>query len=176
MVVPDVDRGSQRAVGHCHDHRQSDWPLPVLASWGAAVGAVAGAVLGLVSAPLLSSLDGPPARHVLPLSTAYSICDFTGSPAALDLTFSEARVFYLGNAAITTVAAGIVLVPSVPLVTVLVSTQTLNAVLLVPLLVLMTRMARDRTILGSHIVSRWASAAQVLTVIFVVACVLFLVV
>jgi NRAMP (natural resistance-associated macrophage protein)-like metal ion transporter len=120
--------------------------------------------VGLIGAALL-------AAAVLPLSTAYSICDFTGSEAALDATFSEARMFYLSNAAITAVAAAVVLVPGVPLVTLLVSTQTLNAILLLPLLVLMQRLSRDRTVLGAHVVSRGWAAVQAAVVVAVFVCV-----
>jgi Mn2+/Fe2+ NRAMP family transporter len=125
--------------------------------------------VGLIGAALL-------AAAILPLSTAYSVCDFTGSEAALDCTFSDARLFYLTNIAITTIAAGIVLVPAIPLVPLLVSTQMLNAVLLVPLLVLMTRLSRDPSILGAHVVSRPLAAAQVLVVVAVLACVVLLLV
>ena len=124
--------------------------------------------LGLIGAALL-------AAAVLPLSTAYSICDFTGSEAALDCSFAEARLFYVSNAAITIVGAAIVLVPSVPLVPLLVSTQMLNAVLLVPLLVLMTKLARDPAILGDQVVTRRAAAAQWLVVAAVMACVALLI-
>ncbi len=120
--------------------------------------------VGLIGAALL-------AAAILPLSTAYSICDFTGSEAALDASFSQARVFYVSNVAITTVAAGIVLIPSIPLVPLLVSTQMLNAVLLIPLLVLMARLARDRSVLGEHVVSRVLAAVQIAVVVAVVACV-----
>ncbi|HWU22357.1 MAG TPA: divalent metal cation transporter [Nocardioides sp.] len=125
--------------------------------------------VGLIGAALL-------AAAVLPLSTAYSICDFTGSPAAVDLTFGEARSFYLSNLAITAVAAGIVLVPSMPLIPLLVSTQMLTAVLLVPLLILMTRLGRDPDVMGRYAVGRWVTAAQTITVIAVIACVAMLLV
>jgi Mn2+/Fe2+ NRAMP family transporter len=82
--------------------------------------------IGLIGAAVL-------AAAILPLSTAYSVCDLTGSPAALDSRFSEARLFYLTHVAVTAVAASLVLLPRVPLVPLLVGTQTLNAVLLVPL-------------------------------------------
>jgi len=58
----------------------------------------------------------------------------------------------------------------------LVSTQMLNAVLLVPLLVLMTRLSRDSSVLGGHVVSRPLAAALVVVVVAVVACVALLVI
>ena len=124
--------------------------------------------VGLIGAALL-------AAAVLPLSTAYSICDFTGSEAALDAPFSEARLFHLANLAITVAAASVVLVPGVPLVALLVSTQTLNAVLLLPLLVLMLLLSRDDTVLGAYVVSRGWAAIQTRIVLAVFACVAMLV-
>ena len=66
------------------------------------------------------------------------------------------------------------LVPGVPLVRLLVSTQTLNAVLLLPLLVLMVRLSRDPVVLGGHVVSRGWAAVQVLVVVAVLVCVVLL--
>jgi Mn2+/Fe2+ NRAMP family transporter len=123
--------------------------------------------VGLIGAALL-------AAAVLPLSTAYSVCDLTGSTASLDSRFRDARLFYCVDIAISAVAAGLVLLPGVPLVTLLVSTQTLNAVLLVPLLLAVQRLARDRDLMGEHVVSRAASVAQLLVLLAVSGCVLLL--
>jgi Mn2+/Fe2+ NRAMP family transporter len=123
--------------------------------------------VGLIGAALL-------AAAILPLSTAYSICDLTGSQAALDSSFREARLFYLSDVAVTVVAAGLVLLPQVPLMTLLVSTQTLNAVLLVPLLGAMQLLSRDHDVLGAHVVTRWTAAAQLLVLTGVIASVVVL--
>lgn len=118
--------------------------------------------IGLIGAAVL-------AAAILPLSTAYSVCDLTGSPAALDSRFSEARLFYITHVAVTAVAASLVLLPRVPLVPLLVSTQTLNAVLLVPLLVVMHRLSRDRETMGDLVVSPGIAVAQVATLVMVCA-------
>jgi Mn2+/Fe2+ NRAMP family transporter len=123
--------------------------------------------VGLIGAALL-------AAAILPLSTAYSICDLTGSQAALDSKFREAPLFYLSNITVTAVAAVLVLLPHVPLVRLLVSTQTLNAILLVPLLVVMQLLSRDPDVLGGHIVNRWVATAQLLVLVGVLASVVVL--
>ena len=123
--------------------------------------------LGLIGAAVL-------AAAILPLSTAYSVCDLTGSPAALDSSFSHARLFYLTHVVVTTVAASLVLLPQVPLVPLLVSTQTLNAVLLVPLLVVMHLLSRDRDTMGDLVVSRRVAAAQAVVVALVCGCVVLI--
>jgi Mn2+/Fe2+ NRAMP family transporter len=124
---------------------------------GPVAGHLAGALfaVGLVGAALL-------AAAVLPLSTAYSVCDLTGSPAGLDAPFTKARVFYLSDIAVTGVASALVLLPHVPLVPLLVGTQTLNAILLLPLLVAMHLLSRAEDVMGTHVVRRWRSAAQLI--------------
>jgi Mn2+/Fe2+ NRAMP family transporter len=97
--------------------------------------------VGLIGAAVL-------AAAILPLSTAYAVCDLTGSPAALDSTFDVARLFYVTDVLVTALVASLVLLPQVPLVPLLVSTQTLNAVLLVPLLVVMHLLSRDPDTMG----------------------------
>jgi Mn2+/Fe2+ NRAMP family transporter len=120
--------------------------------------------IGLVGAALL-------AASVLPLSTAYSVCEFTGSESALDDRFGQARTFYLGFILVTAVSAGVVILPGVPLVTVLVLTQVLNAVLLLPLLVFMLVVARDRELMGAYAAGRGATALYVGTIGAIAVCV-----
>jgi Mn2+/Fe2+ NRAMP family transporter len=120
--------------------------------------------LGLIGSAVL-------AAAILPLSTSYSICEFVGTDAALDDTFDQARLFYLGYVGTSLLAMVIVLVPSIPLVTILVGTQALNAVLLVPLLVLFRRISRDEDVMGEHVARPVLSAAYLVTTAFVALCV-----
>ena len=83
--------------------------------------------IGLVGAALL-------AASILPLSTAYSVGDLTGQPAALDDGPKDAPLFYATFGAMTFFAAGLILLPGVPLIRVLVLTQILNAILLLSLI------------------------------------------
>ena len=84
---------------------------------------------GLLGAALL-------AASILPLSTAYSVAEAFGSESELDDEFGQARLFYGTYAIVVVVAVAVVLVPGISLVPILFGTQVLNAVLLVPLLVL----------------------------------------
>ena len=120
--------------------------------------------MGLIGAAFL-------AASVLPLSTAYSVCEYAGIEAAVNDTFREARPFYLTFGAVTLIGALAVLTPNVPLVTVLVATQVLNAVLLVPLLFAMVGIGRDRDLMGPFTVGRTATIAYGITTVVVVLCV-----
>jgi NRAMP (natural resistance-associated macrophage protein)-like metal ion transporter len=99
--------------------------------------------VGLVGAALL-------AASILPLSTAYSVSDLTGRPAAINDGYAEAPLFYGTFAAITVISAILVLIPGAPLITILLWTQVLNAVLLLPLLCYMFGIARDKRLMGEY--------------------------
>ena len=98
---------------------------------------------GLLGAALL-------AVAVVPLSTAYSVAETFGTESRLDDSFREARIFYATYLGTMAVAAGIVLIPSVPLVPVLYLSQALNAILLVPLLIVLNRLSGDTKLMGEH--------------------------
>lgn len=120
--------------------------------------------VGLIGAALL-------AASILPLSTAYSVCEYAGVEAALDDTYHDAKTFYVTYGAVISFGAGAVMLPGAPLVTVLVTTQILNAVLLVPLLLVMVGIGRDEDLMGEFAIGRLATYCYGLVTAVVVACV-----
>lgn len=120
--------------------------------------------VGLIGAGVL-------AASILPLSTAYSVCEYMGVEAALDDSFGDARPFYLTYGAVVAVAAALLLIPGAPLVTILVVTQVLNAVLLLPLLLFLLGVARDGDLMGEWVATRPAVVAYTATIVLVGACV-----
>lgn len=124
--------------------------------------------VGLIGAALL-------AASILPLSTAYSVCEYAGAEAALDDTWEDAKTFYVTYGAVISLGAGAVLLPGTPLVAVLVTTQILNAVLLVPLLIVMVGIGRDEDLMGEFAIGRLATCCYGLATSVVVACVAALV-
>jgi Mn2+/Fe2+ NRAMP family transporter len=123
--------------------------------------------VGLIGAALL-------AASILPLSTAYSVCEYAGVEAALDDPYSEAKTFYVTFGLVTVLGAAVVLVPNVPLVTILVATQVLNAVLLIPLLLAMIGIGRDGDLMGRFVVGRSGTVVYGLTAAVVLLCVVAL--
>ena len=105
---------------------------------------------------------------------AYSVCEFAGLEAAIDDPYTEARTFYLTYGIITMIGTAIVLTPNVPLVTILVGTQVLNAVLLIPLLIAMVGLGRDRDLMGDVATGRAGTLVYGLTTVAVVLCVVTL--
>jgi Mn2+/Fe2+ NRAMP family transporter len=99
--------------------------------------------LGLFGASML-------AASVLPLSTAYAICGAFGWERGVSYRWREAPVFNGLYTVLIVVAAVFVLVPGLPLIQVILGTQTLNGVLLPVVLVFLVRLANDRRIMREH--------------------------
>lgn len=121
--------------------------------------------VGLIGAALL-------AASILPLSTAYSLSDLTGRPAALDDGYAEAPLFYGTFGAITFISAGLILLPGAPLITILIWTQVLNAILLLPLLCYMFGISRDKRLMGEFRASRRMQAMYLAIIAMVAFCIL----
>jgi Mn2+/Fe2+ NRAMP family transporter len=99
--------------------------------------------LGLFGASML-------AASVLPLSTAYAICGAFGWERGVSYSWSDAPVFNGLYTALIALAALFVLLPGLPLIQVIVATQTLNGILLPVVLIFLVRLASDRELLGDH--------------------------
>jgi Mn2+/Fe2+ NRAMP family transporter len=99
--------------------------------------------LGLFGASML-------AASVLPLSTAYAICGAFGWERGVSYRWHEARVFNALYTLLIALAAAFVLVPGLPLIQVILATQTLNGLLLPVVLVFLVRLANDASIMGRH--------------------------
>jgi NRAMP (natural resistance-associated macrophage protein)-like metal ion transporter len=119
--------------------------------------------VGILGAAVLASA-------VVPLSTAYSVCEFVGHEAGLDTGFGGARLFYVSHVVVSGLAVGAVLWPGLPLVPVLVLTQVLNAVLLLPLLVFLYVLARDPAVTDGRPVHGWRAAFYLVVIVAVTAC------
>jgi len=119
---------------------------------------------GLLGAALL-------AASILPLSTAYSVGEALGVEAALDDRVRAAPIFYGTFGVVTAVGAAIVLVPGAPLVPILFLTQALNAVLLLPLLVAIYGIVRDRELMGEHTLTPLGAAAALGAIGLITVCV-----
>jgi Mn2+/Fe2+ NRAMP family transporter len=117
---------------------------------------------GLLGASIL-------AASILPLATAYSVSEVFGQEAKLDDPIHEAPVFY-GTFAVVIVTAG-VLVPGAPLVPILYLSQALNAILLLPILVFVVGITRDRALMGEHASGRVGTVLAVVAIVLLALCV-----
>lgn len=99
--------------------------------------------LGLANASLF-------AASILPLATAYSVCEGLGLEAGVNRRFGEAPEFYWLYTAIIAVGAGMILVPGVPLLKIILLSQVANGVLLPAILVFMALLVNRPELMGDR--------------------------
>jgi Mn2+/Fe2+ NRAMP family transporter len=90
------------------------------------------------------------AASVLPLSTSYAICGAFGWERGVSYSWSEAPVFNGLYTALIVLGALFVLLPGLPLIQVIIATQTLNGLLLPVILIFLVRLANDPDVLGER--------------------------
>jgi Mn2+/Fe2+ NRAMP family transporter len=94
------------------------------------------------------------AASILPLSTAYTVCEGLGFESGVGKKFSEAPVFYWLYTILIVVGAGVILIPDLPLVKISVFSQVVNGVAVPPILVLMLLLVNKKDLMGDFVNSR----------------------
>ena len=110
------------------------------------------------------------AASILPLSTAYTVCEGLGFESGLDRKFGEAKVFYwLYTILVGAGAFAVLLIPDRLLIKVTVLSQVLNGVLLPPVLIYMLLLINKRRLMGRYVNSRVFNViAWITTVVIIV--------
>jgi NRAMP (natural resistance-associated macrophage protein)-like metal ion transporter len=94
------------------------------------------------------------AASILPLSTAYSVCEGLGFESGVNKGFKDAPVFYWLYTLMIVVGAGVVLLPRFPLVRMILFSQVLNGVLLPVILIFMLLLVNRKDLMGDWTNSR----------------------
>jgi Mn2+/Fe2+ NRAMP family transporter len=108
------------------------------------------------------------AASILPLSTAYSVCEGLGFESGVNRRIREAPIFYFLYTFLIVIGAGVVLIPKFPLVRMMVFSQVLNGVLLPFILIFMVILVNKRDLMGDWVNPRWFNWASWATVVIMV--------
>jgi NRAMP (natural resistance-associated macrophage protein)-like metal ion transporter len=113
---------------------------------------------GLLNASVFSAA-------ILPLSTAYAVCEALGWETGVDRRPREAPGFFAIYTLMILLGAAPILLPRAPLVAIMFWSQTLNGLLLPLVLLVMLKLINDPEIMGRHVNSvgvnlvAWGTAA-----------------
>lgn len=99
--------------------------------------------MGLLNASLF-------AASILPLSTAYTVCEGLGFESGLDRKFSEAPFFYWLYTLLIAVGGGVILIPNLPLVKISILSQVVNGAVLPFVLIFMLLLINKKELMGEH--------------------------
>lgn len=100
--------------------------------------------LGLLNASVFSAA-------ILPLSTAYVVCEAFGFEAAVNRKWSEAPIFFSIYTGLIVMGAIVILLPIKSLVDAMMASQTLNGVLLPIILIVMLKLVNDKKLMGNFV-------------------------
>jgi NRAMP (natural resistance-associated macrophage protein)-like metal ion transporter len=108
------------------------------------------------------------AASILPLSTAYTVCEGLGFEAGVNRRMGEAPVFYTLYTLLIAVGAGVVLIPGFPLVRMIVLSQVLNGMLLPFVLIPMVVLINKRDLMGEWVNPRWFNFVSWIVVVVMI--------
>ena len=116
--------------------------------------------VGLIGASFLAAC-------VLPLTTAFVICEAFGWEAGVDFTWQEAPMFKGILTFTIAFSALVVLIPGINLMAVMIFSQFVCGLILPVLLVFMALLSRDKHVMGKYVVGKAFSILIWLTVAIV---------
>jgi Mn2+/Fe2+ NRAMP family transporter len=88
---------------------------------------------------------------ILPLATAFFVCEAFGFEAGIDKEWDEAKEFYILYTGLLVISALIILIPGAPLIKISLWSQVINGMLLPVVLVSMILLVNNKKIMGKHI-------------------------
>ena len=100
--------------------------------------------LGLFNASLF-------AASILPLSTAYTVCEGLGFESGVGRKFSEAPAFYWLYTALIVAGGAVILIPGIPLVKIIVLSQVVNGAVLPFVLIFMLFLINKKELMDEYV-------------------------
>jgi NRAMP (natural resistance-associated macrophage protein)-like metal ion transporter len=94
------------------------------------------------------------AASILPLSTAFVVCEGMGWENGVNKKFSEAPQFYGLYSLLIFLGAGIILLPGIPLFPVMYISQVINGIVLPVLLIFILVLINDKKLMGDYVNKR----------------------
>ncbi len=114
--------------------------------------------LGLFNASLF-------AASILPLSTAYTVCEGLGFESGVERKFSEAPAFYWLYTVLIAAGGAVILIPGLPYIKIAVFSQVVNGAVLPFVLIFMLLLINKKELMGEYVnkptfnIIAWATTA-----------------
>jgi Mn2+/Fe2+ NRAMP family transporter len=130
---------------------------PFVGHWGSALFALGMFEAGMVAAVTIST------------ASAYAFGEVARRPHSLNLPFSQGKSFYLVLLLEAAAAAGLVLIPGIPLVYIVLVVNVIAVLAMPPALLFLYMLVNDREIMGEFVSPTWANVLALAVVVILVA-------
>jgi NRAMP (natural resistance-associated macrophage protein)-like metal ion transporter len=108
------------------------------------------------------------AASILPISTAYTVCEGLGFESGVGLRFGEAPFFYWLYTLLILAGGAVVLIPGLPLVKIAVLSQVVNGIVLPFVLIFMLLLINKKELMGEYVNSRVFNWVAWITTVLVI--------
>jgi len=108
------------------------------------------------------------AASILPISTAYTVCEGLGFESGVDHKFTEAKVFYWLYTLLLIAGAAVILMPNIPLVRISILSQVVNGIVLPFVLVFMLLLVNKSELMGKYVNGIWFNVVAWATTIIMI--------
>ncbi len=105
---------------------------------------------------------------ILPVATAFYVCEAFGFEAGIDKKWKEAPQFYWLYTVIIVLSAGIILLPNTPLIAISLWSQRINGILLPVVLICMMLLVNNRDVMGEHVNKRLGNIVGWTTIVILI--------
>jgi Mn2+/Fe2+ NRAMP family transporter len=130
---------------------------PFVGHWGSALFALGMFEAGMVAAITIST------------ASAYAFGEVARRPHSLNLPFNQGKSFYLVLLLEAAAAAGLVLIPGIPLVYIVLVVNVIAVLAMPPALLFLYMLVNDREIMGDLVSPTWANVLALSVVVILVA-------
>jgi Mn2+/Fe2+ NRAMP family transporter len=130
---------------------------PFVGHWGSALFALGMFEAGMVAAVTIST------------ASAYAFGEVARRPHSLNLPFSQGKSFYLVLLLEAAAAAGLVLIPGIPLVYIVLVVNVIAVLAMPPALLFLYMLVNDREIMGEFVSPTWANVLALAVVVILIA-------
>jgi len=108
------------------------------------------------------------AASILPLSTAYTVCEGLGFESGVDKKFGEAPFFYWLYTLLIVAGGAVLLIPGLPLVKIAVLSQVVNGIVLPFVLIFMLLLINKKQLMGKYVNTRLFNVVAWMTTVVMI--------
>ena len=109
------------------------------------------------------------ASVILPVATAFYVCEAFGFEAGIDKKWNEAPQFYWLYTFIIVISAGMILIPNAPLIQISLWSQRINGILLPVVLICMVLIINKKDVMGKYVNNAFSNIVSWITIVILFA-------
>jgi len=108
------------------------------------------------------------AASILPISTAYTVCEGLGFESGVGHKFSDAKVFYWLYTLLIIAGGSVILLPNIPLIKITILSQVVNGIVLPFVLIFMLLLINKSELMGKYVNGSWFNVIAWATTIIMI--------